>query len=154
MLLGELEGGLDKMVVFGNHRNALLTVRDYLWRHGIKAGCVIGDTSEKERQAIITSFQGDPDFRVILCNIRAAGTGLTLTAAAHIDMLESDWAPASNYQAIKRVHRITQTRNVRARLITLANSFDTDVQRIVAEKTAAVGELEMGMMADMAAMLS
>jgi hypothetical protein len=79
---------------------------------------------------------------------------LTLTAAAHIDMLESDWAPASNYQAIKRVHRITQTRNVRARLITLANSFDVDVQRIVADKTAAVGELEMGMMADMAAMLS
>lgn len=154
MLLGELEGGLDKMVVFGNHRNALLTVRDYLWRHGIKAGCIIGDTSEKERQAIITSFQGDPDFRVILCNIRAAGTGLTLTAAAHIDMLESDWAPAPNYQAIKRVHRITQTRNVRARLITLANSFDVDVQRIVADKTTAVGELEMGMMADMAAMLS
>jgi hypothetical protein len=52
------------------------------------------------------------------------------------------------------VHRITQTRNVRARLITLANSFDVDVQRIVADKTAAVGELEMGMMADMAAMLS
>jgi hypothetical protein len=79
---------------------------------------------------------------------------LTLTAAAHIDMLESDWAPVANYQAIKRVHRLTQTRNVRARLITLANSFDVDVQRIVADKTAAVGELEMGMMADMAAMLS
>jgi hypothetical protein len=76
-------------------------------------------------------------------------------------MLESDWAPAPNYQALKRVHRLTQTRNVRARLITLANSFDTDVQRIVAEKTAAVGELEYAgeahsgdVMLDLEAMLS
>ena len=153
-LLGELEGGLDKMVVFAHHRAALLTVRDYLWRHGVKAGCIMGETPEKERQAVITAFQGDPDFRVILCNIRAAGTGLTMTASAHVDMLESDWAPASNYQAIKRVHRITQTRNVRARLITLANSFDVDVQRIVADKTAAVGELDMSGTPDLAAMLA
>lgn len=153
-LLGELEGGLDKMVVFAHHRAALLTVRDYLWRHGVKAGCIMGETPEKERQSVITAFQGDPEFRVILCNIRAAGTGLTMTASAHVDMLESDWAPASNYQAIKRVHRITQTRNVRARLITLANSFDVDVQRIVADKTAAVGDLDMGSTPDLAAMLS
>ena len=143
-LLGEIEGGLDKMVVFAHHRQALYTVRDYLWKHGVRCGCIMGETPEKERQAAMLSFQGEADYKVLLCNIRAAGTGLTLTASAHLDMLESDWAPASNYQAIKRVHRMTQTRKVRARLITLANSFDVEVNRIVAEKTAAVGDLDMG----------
>lgn len=154
MLLGELEGGLDKMVVFAHHTAALHTVRDYLWRHGIRAGCVMGETPEKERQSVMQAFQSEPDYRVLLCNIRAAGTGLTLTAASRLDMLESDWAPAANYQAIKRVHRITQTRTVQVRMITLANSFDVDVNRIVAAKTAAVGELEIGDNADMEALLS
>lgn len=153
-LLGEIEGGLDKMVVFAHHRQALYTVRDYLWKHGVRASCIMGETPEKERQVAMLAFQGDPGHKVLLCNIRAAGTGLTLTAAAHLDMLESDWAPASNYQAIKRVHRLTQTRKVRARLITLANSFDVEVNRIVAEKTKAVGDLDMGSGDDLAGMLS
>lgn len=153
-LLGEIEGGLDKMVVFAHHKQALYTVRDYLWKHGVRAGCIMGETPEKERQAVMAAFQSEPDYKVMLCNIRAAGTGLTLTASCHLDMLESDWAPASNYQAIKRVHRITQTRRVRARLITLANSFDVEVNRIVAEKTIAVGDLDMGATPDLAAMLS
>ena len=118
-------------------------MRDYLWKHGVRAGCIMGETPEKERQAVMTAFQSEPDYKVMLCNIRAAGTGLTLTASAHLDMLESDWAPASNYQAIKRVHRLTQTRSVRARLITLANSFDVQVNKLVAAKTAAVGELDI-----------
>lgn len=153
-LLGEIEGGLDKMVVFAHHKQALYTVRDYLWKHNVRAGCIMGETPEKERMAVMAAFQGDPDYKVMLCNIRAAGTGLTLTASCFVDMLESDWAPASNYQAIKRVHRISQTRNVRARLITLANSFDVEVNRIVAEKTVAVGDLDMGETPDMGAMLS
>lgn len=143
LLLGELESGLDKMVVFAHHKAALQVVRDYLVRHGIRCGTIDGSTPEKERVAVKEAFQTDPNFRVILCNIRAAGTALTLTAACNVDMLESDWAPASNYQAIKRVHRLTQTRKVRARMVTLANTFDVEVNKIVARKTAAVGELDI-----------
>lgn len=142
-LLGELESGLDKIVVFAHHRSTLATVRDYLMKHNIRCCLIDGSTSERDRMAAIANFQADPEMRVVLANIRAAGTALTLTAACHLDMLESDWAPASNYQAIKRVHRLTQTRSVRARLITLANSFDVQVNKLVAAKTAAVGELDI-----------
>lgn len=154
LLLSELAGGIDKVVVFGHHRQALLTVLDLLWKHGIKAGAVMGETPERDRQAAMQAFQSQADYRVLVCNIRTAGAGLTLTAAAHLDMLETDWAPASNYQAIKRVHRISQTRTVRARMIALARSFDEEISRIVADKTRAVGELEMGGSSDMAMLLS
>lgn len=137
-LLEELRGGLDKMVVFGLHRSALMNVRDYLWQHGIRAVLINGETPERDRQEYMQQFQADPACRVLIGNIRAAGVGLTLTASARIDMLESDWTPAANAQALKRVHRFTQTRRVGARFITLAESFDTVVNDILAEKTAKI----------------
>ncbi|MDE2471735.1 MAG: SWF/SNF helicase family protein, partial [Bradyrhizobium sp.] len=112
--------------------------------HGIDCVLVNGSTSEADRVAAQERFRNDPTCRVFLANIRAAGTALTLTSAARLDMLESDWTPAANAQAIKRVHRISQTRSVRARLITLANSFDETVNKILAEKTAAISALNLG----------
>jgi SWI/SNF-related matrix-associated actin-dependent regulator 1 of chromatin subfamily A len=141
-LLGELQGGLDKMVTFAHHRSTLTTVRDYLLKHNIRCAVLNGETSDKERDAIIHAFQTDPSFRVILANLRSAGTALTLTASAHLDMLEADWAPMVNYQAIRRVYRLTQTRSVRARMIMLANSFDVQVNSIIEAKTRAVAELD------------
>lgn len=142
MLLQELESGLDKMVVFGLHRDALRSVRDYLARHDIRCGLIAGETQERERQSIMDQFQCDPSYRVVIANIKAAGTAITLTASAHLDMLESAWAPGENYQAVKRVHRITQTRNVRIRMVGLARSFDENVADIVAEKTQNASRVE------------
>jgi len=142
MLRTELEGGLDKMVVFGVHTRAAELLRGYLLDHNIQCVLVNGQTPEAHRQAYMRAFQEDPSVRVLIGNIRAAGVALTLTASAHIDMLESDWSPAANWQALKRVHRLTQTRNVRARFITLADSFDEVVNQIVAEKTKRIGMLE------------
>jgi SNF2 family DNA or RNA helicase len=64
-----------------------------------------------------------------------------MTASCHIDMLESDWTDHGNWQALKRVHRISQTRTVRARFIMLANSFDVTVSEIVAEKARNIAVL-------------
>lgn len=142
MLLDELQGGLDKAVVFGIHVDALAIAKGYLETHGIKCVSVTGSVKEADRVKNMIAFQDDPDCRVFFGNIRAAGVGLTLTSSSRIDMLESDWTPAGNAQAIKRVHRISQTRDVRARFITLADSFDEVVNQIVAEKTARIAELD------------
>lgn len=142
LLLNELQGGLDKMVTFTAHTRAAEVLRDYLLSHNIQCVLINGSTPEAHRQAYMRAFQEDPSVRVLIGNIRAAGVALTLTASAHIDMLESDWSPAANWQALKRVHRLTQTRAVRARFITLAGSFDEVVNDIVAEKTERIGMLE------------
>lgn len=142
LLLEELHSGADKRVVYGIHKDALYMVRDYLLRHGIEAVVNNGDTPERDRVANVNRFQTTPECRVFIGNIKAAGVGLTLTASCAIDMLESDWTPAGNAQAIKRIHRIGQTRNVHARFIALARSFDEVVNRIVASKTAAIAQVE------------
>jgi SWI/SNF-related matrix-associated actin-dependent regulator 1 of chromatin subfamily A len=143
MLLEELQSGAtDKRVVYGVHVDALNMVYDYLVKHGIECVLNNGLTKERDRQGNVDKFQTRPEVRVFIGNIKAAGVGVTLTAACEIDMLESAWSPGDNAQAIKRISRIGQTRNMRARFITLARSFDETVNRIVAGKTASIAQIE------------
>jgi SWI/SNF-related matrix-associated actin-dependent regulator 1 of chromatin subfamily A len=141
MLKEEFADGRGKTVVFGIHVAALRRIREGLERSGIRCTGITGDTSERERMVAIETFQGDPDCRAFIGNIRAAGTGLTLTAAADVDMFESSWAPADNAQALMRVHRIGQERQVQARFITLANSIDTVVNEVVVRKTRNIAQI-------------
>lgn len=142
MLKFELDAGSRKRVVFCVHTEPLLYVQKYLQKYGYKAVVAYGDTKEADRQEAVRSFMEDPDVQVFIGNIKVAGVGLTLTESSEIDLLESDWSPAGNAQAIKRVHRYGQTNAVHARFITLANSIDVAVNRVVAMKTASIAEIE------------
>lgn len=143
MLIDELKSDpTRKVVCMGVSREALKRVRDILAKYSFWTVLVQGGVLERERANSIRAFQSNPDCRVFIGNITAAGTGLTLTAAAHIDILESHWTPAGNDQAIKRIRRIGQTRQQHARFITLARSFDETVNRILVEKTKAIAMVE------------
>lgn len=136
MVTEELETDIiDKLVVMANHRAAIELLTKHLRKHGIRAEAITGSTSDRERGKIVQSFQEDPaGVRVIVGNIQAAGTGLTMTAANRIDMLESPWTPADATQAIRRVRRRGQTRTTFARFIALENSFDERVTDIIVRK--------------------
>lgn len=138
----EMKNGRDKLVIFTWHTRAAEIITSYLMGEGLHTTLVDGKTKETDRMAHVKSFQEDPDHRIFVGNIRAAGTGLTLTAASDLDMFESSWAPADNAQALMRVHRIGQGRNVNARFISLANSIDEVVSETVARKTAAIASIE------------
>ena len=141
LILEELNNGVDKIVVFGLHTRALDNLAHGLADGGIRCVRIDGSSSESERVESVRAFQSDSDCRVFLGNIRAAGTGITLTAAAEVIVFEPDWSPANNAQALMRVHRIGQDRNVRARFIALANSIDVQVITTLASKTAALAAI-------------
>lgn len=142
MLKMELDGGAGKRVVFCVHTEPAEHLLKFLTKHGYDAVLVNGNTPEWLRQQSVERFMTDPDCKVFIGNIKVAGVGLTLTESSDIDMFESDWSPAGNAQAIKRVHRYGQTREVTARFITLANSIDEAVNKVVAGKTASIAEIE------------
>lgn len=142
ILADELRQNDEQVVVMGLHRRALRDLQSILAKEGFRSVLVNGDTREPDRVAAVRAFQEDPQCRVFIGNMRAAGTGITLTASCRVDMLETDWAPAPNAQAIMRLHRIGQTRKVRARFITLARSIDVAVTAVVAEKTQAIATVE------------
>jgi len=142
MLLDELATENAKRVVFGIHVAALQNVYNILRQHGINCRLFTGQTSSRDKEEAEHAFMNDPDCRVIIGNIRAMGTGLTLTSAYRIDLMESDWTPAGNAQAIMRVHRIGQKQTVHGRFITLADSIDEVVNGIVAANTASIARIE------------
>ena len=149
LLLEELKDGLDKVAVFGVHRRALAHISQGLQRDGVTHVVFDGNTPERGRLDAVRRFQEERDCRVFLGNIRAAGSGLTLTAAADVIMFESDWSPAGNAQALMRVHRIGQDRSVHARFVVLARSIDEYVSETVARKTRDL--IKLGTFSDVAA---
>ncbi len=142
MLKFELDAGSRKRVAFFFHTEPLLYVHRYLKKHGYDSVIIYGDTSERDRQEAVHRYINDPKCVAILGNGKVMGVGLTLVVGTEIDIVESDWTPAGNAQAIKRVHRLGQEHTVNARFITLAESFDVNVNAIVARKTAEIAEIE------------
>lgn len=75
-----------------------------------------GETPISQRQAIVNRFQRhlheDGGFDVLVLGPKAAGTGLTLTAATHVIHLSRWWNPAVEEQCNDRIHRLGQTRDV------------------------------------------
>jgi len=139
-LVEELGGGLDKVVVFCAHKAPIHILSKALGDIGHVI--IDGDTPQGRRTEHVQRFQEDPECRVFIGNLVAAGTGITLTAASQLVMLESDWTPAVNAQALKRVHRIGQGRQVHVRFISLAKSIDAEIAAAVARKTQQIVEVQ------------
>jgi SWI/SNF-related matrix-associated actin-dependent regulator 1 of chromatin subfamily A len=142
LIAEELAAGKDKVVIMGIHTRALAIIAEGLRARGFPGVELVGSTPEAQRVANVMAFQQDPNVRWLIGNLRAAGTGHTLTAACDIDLFESSWAPADNAQALMRVHRIGQERTVHARFISLSGSLDEVVSETVARKTAAIAMVE------------
>jgi SNF2 family DNA or RNA helicase len=100
-----------QLVVFAHHQ----ATQDYLITGLRKAGHTVTHIlgSQKDVEAHKAAFQAG-DSRVIVCSIKAAGVGHTLTAASDVLMVEQCWTPADHWQAEDRCHRIGQTSSVTA----------------------------------------
>jgi hypothetical protein len=103
-----------------------------------------GETPIAKRQAIVNRFQrhleDDRGFDILVLGPKAAGVGLTLTAATHVIHLSLWWNPAVEEQCNDRVHRLGQTRPVCIHLplaihpAYLENSFDCLLQSLMQRK--------------------
>lgn len=143
MLKMELDAGSSiKRVAFFVHTEPLLYVYNHLVRHGYKPVLVYGDMLDGQAQKSVELYETDPTVGPILLNIRKGGTGLTLVAGHEVDIVESDWTPANNAQALKRAHRYGQRNGVTGRFVTLADSIDETVNAVVADKTANIAKVE------------
>lgn len=127
----QLDGGMEKIVLFAQHREVLTSMALALLKTTFVATV---DGSTTDRQVQVDRFQNDPKCRVFVGQIQAAGTGITLTAASDLVFVESDWTPANNEQAAFRIHRIGQKNACTVRFATIAGSIDEQIQRACARK--------------------
>lgn len=134
-----MNGAYEKIVIFAIHRDAILILNRIL--QPFNPAVITGDTPVSERMGEVDKFQNDPSCHVMLANIGAASTALNMTAAHNILLVEEDWTPANNAQAIARVHRIGQKYPVHARIASIMGSIDEKVSRILRRKTGELAQI-------------
>jgi SNF2 family DNA or RNA helicase len=139
--LGQLIPAGHRSLVFSQWTSLLDHVEPLLDEQDI--GFCRLDGSTRDRASVVEQFQ-DPDGPpVMLLSLKAGGTGLNLTAADHVFMLDPWWNPAVEDQAADRAHRIGQDKPVFVhRLVAL----DTVEEKILAlqERKRELAELAIG----------
>jgi superfamily II DNA or RNA helicase len=129
VLLDTLRESIDgghRVLVFSQWTSLLDIVSSEL--SNSKIGFTRLDGSTRDRQAVVEEFQSPSGPPVMLLSLKAGGTGLTLTAADHVIILDPWWNPAVEDQAADRAHRIGQSNPV---LIQRIVARDTIEERIL-----------------------
>lgn len=137
----------DKALCFTQYAEFGAMLQPYLAaRTGRPVLYLHGGVGKKQRDAMIERFQKDDEPTVFLLSLKAAGTGLNLTAANHVIHVDRWWNPAVEDQATDRAFRIGQHRNVQVRkficLGTLEERIDAmiDRKKALAERIVGTGE--------------
>ena len=123
-----------KVLVFSQFVTMLELIRVELTARGIAHLLLTGQT--ENRQALVDKFQTDPAIPVFLLSLKAAGSGLNLTAASYVVLFDPWWNPAVEAQAIDRTHRIGQKNQVMAYRLIARNTVEEKIRALQKEKAA------------------
>ena len=126
-----LESG-EKLILFIHLKEvAEAVMRKY---HG--AVSITGSDNMEARQNAVDRFQRDPRVQIIVCSIKAAGVGLTLTAASRVGFIEFPWTYADCEQCEDRAHRIGQKDSVTCYYFLGKYTIDSKIYKIIQAKKA------------------
>lgn len=98
-----------KVIIFCNFTDSLNKITEHFGKTAVKLD---GSMSKPERQNSVDQFQDNPKVKVFVGNIKAAGVGITLTAAEAVIMNDLSFLPSDHAQAEDRAYRYGQKNNV------------------------------------------
>ncbi|MBI2511885.1 MAG: DEAD/DEAH box helicase [Opitutae bacterium] len=136
-LLDTLEPLLEeghRVLVFSQFVSMLGLIRDELGARSIRHLMLTGQT--ENRQELVEQFQAADGPPVFLLSLKAAGSGLNLTAASYVVLYDPWWNPAVEAQAIDRTHRIGQTEHVIAYRLLARDTVEEKIRALQKEKAA------------------
>jgi hypothetical protein len=130
-MLSEIVADGHRVLVFSQFTRFLGLARSRLTAEGISS-CYL-DGSTKNRPAVIEEFRSGaaPAF---LISLKAGGFGLNLTEADYCILLDPWWNPATEAQAVDRIHRIGQTRKVMVYRLVAKGTLEDKVMALKAKK--------------------
>lgn len=124
-----------KVVCWLWHRDVIEAVVDHF---GPRCRHIYGGMSAEQRQANVDLFQesgpAGATCQLFVGSIKAAGVGITLTAASHVVVGELPWTPGDLSQAEDRCHRIGQASSVTVQHLVLDNSIDLEIAQLLVDK--------------------
>ncbi len=120
----------NKLILFSSFRGHLDIYVEYLKETKVGYSIITGDVKAEDRKKAVDKFNEDDDCKVILISLKAGGTGLNLTAANYVFLLDPWWNPFIEEQAKARAHRIGQKRRVTVIKFITNNSIEEKILKL------------------------
>jgi SNF2 family DNA or RNA helicase len=136
-----MKTGKHKILVFSQFVKMLGLIRDELAKLNIEFEYLDGQCSSKQREQSVNHFQENENLRVFLISLKAGGTGLNLTAADYVYVVDPWWNPAVENQAIDRCHRIGQDKKVFAYRMICTNTVEEKILDLQNKKKKIAGDI-------------
>lgn len=134
-LLEQLDEVLDehKAVVFSQFvPEGIEKLRAHLTKYGVVE--IYGATPYPARSRAVHEFQENPDVRVFLASVKAAGEGITLHEGNYVFHFDHWWNPAVAWQAEDRVHRVGQKKHVTVYSYWMEGTIEERIYRVLEKK--------------------
>uniref|UniRef100_A0A1D1Y6V2 Zinc finger Ran-binding domain-containing protein 3 n=2 Tax=Anthurium amnicola TaxID=1678845 RepID=A0A1D1Y6V2_9ARAE len=130
-----------KFLIFAYHQPMIDSIHKYLLKK--KVGCIRidGSTPTSTRLELVSKFQEKDDIKAAVLSIKAAGVGLTLTAASTVIFAELSWTPGDIIQAEDRAHRIGQVHSVNIYYLLANETVDDIIWDVVQGKLENLGQM-------------
>ncbi|MGA7420711.1 MAG: DEAD/DEAH box helicase [Acidimicrobiales bacterium] len=132
-MLEDIVGDGHRVLVFSQFTRFLTLARDRIRMAGVEHCYLDGRT--RNRPAVIAEFR-EGRAPVFLISLKAGGFGLNLAEADYCILLDPWWNPATEAQAVDRVHRIGQTRKVMVYRLVAKDTLEEKVVALKAKKAA------------------
>ncbi|WPB02166.1 uncharacterized protein RHO25_006800 [Cercospora beticola] len=126
----------EKSIVFSYWRKTIDLAADLCSQSGIRAVVVHGKTPHHERTKILEQLGEDPTISALLMTIGTGGLGLTINAASRVYILEPQWNPSVEDQAIGRVVRLGQDKPITVIRYIVKDSVERHIQGYQKRKKA------------------
>lgn len=141
----------EKVLIFTQFTEMAKLLNSFIAdRYNVEPLFYHGGSSINQRKEMVDRFQTNHADKIFLLSLKAAGTGLNLTAANHVIHFDLWWNPAVEAQATDRAYRIGQKNNVMVHRFITKNTFEEKINEMIqqkkalAEMTVATGENWIG----------
>jgi SNF2 family DNA or RNA helicase len=134
----------EPLVVFAEH----IEIQKAVLERFPDAVHILGADNAVKRQEAVDAFQAEDGPQLIVCSIKAASQGITLTRASNVAFLELDWTPARHDQAEDRLHRIGQESAVTAWYLLAADTIDETMAELLERKRTLINAVTDGQVRD------
>ncbi|KAK7208168.1 P-loop containing nucleoside triphosphate hydrolase protein [Myxozyma melibiosi] len=121
---GEDDGTWEKAIVFYEYDDIAYYIGEALEIAGIEHCFYTTAVPPVDRAKNLTSFNTTDEYRVMLMDLNLAAHGLNVTAASRVFFMNPVWQPNIEAQAMRRAHRIGQTRNVYVETLVLKGTVE------------------------------
>lgn len=144
----------EKVLIFTQFKEMGELLAKMLEKAEIQSMFYHGGTTLKQRAEMVDRFQNNRSSQVFILSLKAAGTGLNLTAATNVIHYDLWWNPAVEAQATDRAYRIGQHRNVQVYRFITKGTFEEKINLMIQDKkrladlTVGTGEKWLASMSD------